>query len=689
MEIKFNNHPWKIRLYTEGLDLSFISNESECGMDTEFEVCQRGVPKKIVVMQVAWLKASICDIIPWPFVQHYIQEVEKISKDAGNDIIWNLFPAGVDLDAVDYRKNYLFEHAFRHDKYLVRDMMMRYCLYEQSIGEFYEARNLAHYTKKYLGVVLDKDDAVRLNFRQDKALTDQEILYGGMDAIATLMLAQVIPEQPLEDVKTHGAIALHFCGERGYPADLPYLKKQQAEELQNLHSVYEYLTDWGFWPTSILTRDEATGEIVPQKTHMSGGVKELMRILNNFEKRYNLQFKRTPTGSISTANTDPQRAFLVKNLPIHPLISAYKEFKHAEHMLSSYLKPALIGHDGKWHPWFKPMMKNGRTSAVAPPIQTYPQKGGHRGVFCASPGHLILTIDINQAELCALAQSNYTRFGRSKMRELIIDGYNLHRWFAKEYICNRIYHKNWDLSSPDEQKSMYKDAKPVNFGLPGGLGVSSFQDYALNSWGREFNTQTIIMLMEAWFEAYPENRDHLKPVEDAESTLKCMHTELRNLNIAKFHLLRSVEDVCSCLADAGWSRKEISNFCFRNRKYQVTTFHGHRIRNCNFTDACNYAFSVPTADAMSGVLGEAERLGLPLINFVHDEFHFLLPCRDENKLQAQVVQCVNLVRDETQKRIPDVPIQVEPALTHRWYKEAEPVWHDDGTLGVWTPSQEP
>lgn len=688
MQVQFNDRSWKVRLYDESLDLSFIAREQECGMDTEFEVCDRGSEKKIVVMQVAWWDSGICDVVPWPLVQHYISEVERISSEAGNDIVWDLFPAGVDLDAVKYRENFLFEQTFRRDKYLVRDMAMRLSLYEQSIGQYKATLSLAYYTKKYLGVILEKDDEIRLNFRQDKPLTDEEIQYGGLDAIATLMLGRTIPEQPLEPVKTQGAVALHFCGERGYPADITFLKEQQTRELDDLYSVYGYLSDWGYWPGKIMTRDKETNEVVPQATGMSGGETELQKVLHTFEHRYGLDFKRTASkkkDTISLSDEDAERAFLARDLPVHPLIVKYKEFKHAQKMLSSYLKPELVMPDGKWHPRFNPMMKNGRTSATGPAIQTLPRKGGHRGIFCAAPGHLILAVDVCQAELCALAQANWIRFGKSRMRELINEDQDLHKWFAKEYICKRIYEKDWDLLTPQERDSMRKDAKPVNFGLPGGLGEASFQAYALNSWGREFDRDTIHKLRESWFEAYPETRDHLKPQEDEEATLRTMQAELRNYKIHSPSLLHTVEDICSCLNDNGWTQKEVNQFCFRCGKYQVTTFQGHKLRNCNFTDACNYAFSVPTADTMSDVLGESERLGLPLINFVHDEVHYHLPMRDEEKLQAQVRQGTELIRSITQKWIPDTLIKVEPALMRKWYKEAEPVWYEDGSLGVWEP----
>ena len=41
-----------------------------------------------------------------------------------------------------------------------------------------------------------------------------------------------------------------------------------------------------------------------------------------------------------------------------------------------------------------------------------------------------------------------------------------------------------------------------------------------------------------------------------------------------------------------------------------------------------------------------------------------------------------------QEYIPDVPIEAEPALMRRWYKDAAPVYDDSGKLLVWESPDE-
>ena len=38
---------------------------------------------------------------------------------------------------------------------------------------------------------------------------------------------------------------------------------------------------------------------------------------------------------------------------------------------------------------------------------------------------------------------------------------------------------------------------------------------------------------------------------------------------------------------------------------------------------------------------------------------------------------------EMQKYTPDVPIKAEPALMRRWYKDAEPLYDQEGKLLIW------
>jgi DNA polymerase-1 len=181
-------------------------------------------------------------------------------------------------------------------------------------------------------------------------------------------------------------------------------------------------------------------------------------------------------------------------------------------MLSTYLNDKMIGADGRVHPFFSPLVKTGRTSCSKPNIQNVPRDEGLRNIYIPAPDCVLFANDYSQVELCALAQSCYQRFGKSRMRELINDGEDLHKWFGQ------IIKKN--DSRPESEKSTDKEyrqlAKVPNFGLPGGLGVAKLVAFAHNNYGVEITLEEAVKLKALWLEAFPEMVDHLQPQIDHE-----------------------------------------------------------------------------------------------------------------------------------------------------------------------------
>jgi DNA polymerase I-like protein with 3'-5' exonuclease and polymerase domains len=94
-------------------------------------------------------------------------------------------------------------------------------------------------------------------------------------------------------------------------------------------------------------------------------------------------------------------------------------------------------------------------------------------MFVASPGNVLAAVDYCQLELCTLAQTCVTRFGHSRMADLINANVDLHRWFAAKVkgLLSREYdmRDEGDLASlKDILKGVSKkdrsDAKAANFG---------------------------------------------------------------------------------------------------------------------------------------------------------------------------------------------------------------------------------
>lgn len=691
MNVNFYGQNWDIRLYKPGENLSFIENEDRVGMDTEFEVREENYgPINTVVMSVAWPDSGICHVVWYEDIQEYIEQV----RQKNYWLVWRLYSGGQDLLAVDFHNNHLWD-LFWHPGYYMEDMELRMALYEIASGTFVNTLGLSKRTKTYLKEDLegkshkDDPDPIQMSYFQDMTLTEPHIRYAGKDAIATVKLGDVTPRQPNERIKVQGAYSLHMMGERGYPVDREKMREKRKEFVDKAWDYFTFLADWGKWPgknSSFLNSEDVN----KPELGMSGGEKELERILLALEKSYGIEFDRTPKGSISMDQDSPYKPFYRNNLTPHPIIVNNKKFKYCEHMLSSFLNWRMVRSDDRVHPYYDPIKTNGRTSAKEPAIQTNPQEGGIREIYTAPPGYKILIIDIKQGELCTLAQSCYDRFGFSRMGDLINAGEDLHTNYATSFIIPAVGKNPEDLT--EKEFSYYrKCAKPCNFGFPGGFGIYSFMSFARNSYGIEFSWDFAQESKSAWKEEYPEMKQHLQPVPDNEhwlQTLKKALKEETDSNIA--FQLQDFNDARRFMQSTlDWSEEDIDDLIHRTSKYIVKTYDGPNNdvcirRNASYTAACNYYFSRPMADAMSYCMAEFEPLGIHPVCFVHDEFHFFV--RNDRDMQKNVNWLQEVTRQKTQDMIPDVTITIEPMLTSRWYKEAEPEWDSKGNLLEWDPS---
>jgi hypothetical protein len=73
-----------------------------------------------------------------------------------------------------------------------------------------------------------------------------------------------------------------------------------------------------------------------------------------------------------------------------------------------------------------------------------------------------------------------------------------------------------------------------------------------------------------------------------------------------------------------------------------------------------------------------------MVAFIHDEFVLEVP-EALHLAQAAVSRLVDVMVRGMAIYVPDVPIKAEPTLMRRWYKEADPVWDEQGNLLVWEP----
>ena len=220
------------------------------------------------------------------------------------------------------------------------------------------------------------------------------------------------------------------------------------------------------------------------------------------------------------------------------------------------------------------------------------------------------------------------------MAEVINEGQDLHSWFAAA-----ILGKDVGLVTKEERQI----AKACNFGFPGGLGIRTFQVFAVSNYDIELPLDRCRELKRMWLDAFPEMRQHLKPQPD--------------------QTYSSEED----------------------QTYITRTTTGRIRRNASYCSACNNPFQGLAADGARLALWVLFLDRFRMVNFIHDEIIFELEELDP-QLQSKIRRINELMIWGMKQVITRVNISVDGTLMKRWYKEAEPVLDGHGNLLVWEPT---
>ena len=220
-----------------------------------------------------------------------------------------------------------------------------------------------------------------------------------------------------------------------------------------------------------------------------GTATQLQNLLTQAEQFLTQKLPRTASGKIAL-DDKALEGIPKEDLKRLKFLDAWKTYKHAEKMVSTYLDEKIIKADGRVHPRFCPIKATGRVSCRSPNVQNLPRDDRLRGVYIADPGYVLCSCDYNQQELIALAQVTYTRFGHSLMRDLINHSIDIHGFMGStikgifeglpkfdvtnaelvEEYTKRI--KEFKKSEPKEFKRLRQLAKALDFGFSG-IGYST------------------------------------------------------------------------------------------------------------------------------------------------------------------------------------------------------------------------
>jgi hypothetical protein len=501
--------------------------------------------------------------------------------------------------------------------------------------------SLAHLYERWTGRALPKPQGVRTSFGdlwrvEPDQWPAEHLQYMLGDPAATM---DVFAAQARHDADRGGtllvdqfrqaraALALHLAGAWGIMTDAGAVEELRQRATDEIAKVSTRLQEAG------LVRENRTRDM--KAIHA--------RMLEAWEA-----CPRTPTGKpqINAETCEESGDAVLMDL------SAYTKWQN---VLSKDCTELGKGTTTPIHTRFDPLVDTGRTSSSGSGkgkakeghnIQNVKRMPGVRECYAPRPGHLYCACDFAQAELHTLAEVQYAVFGRSVLGDALNGGYDPHLLIAGNAIGTGYEEAVARRKDPDVKEAR-QHAKPVNFGLAGGMGARGLLSYAKGTYGVAFTMEQAERMIGIYHDTWPDMQDY-------------------------FDWVRSL------LGDGGSG--------------DITHLYSRRVRgHVTYTVGCNSFFQGLAADGAKAAMWEAARAeyaepGSPLygcrtVNFVHDELIVEVP-DDRELAHAAAMELQRIMQEAFNRWTPHCPTTAEPALMRRWSKNADPVW-DNGMLVPW------
>jgi len=282
--------------------------------------------------------------------------------------------------------------------------------------------------------------------------------YAVADAVTTLDVWEKLEEElpggyPDEWLQNRAAWGLHLASAWGLETD----QEAVAKLTEELKVVVE-------------RNDNRLKELGLMREN---GVRNMQAIKDAVEEAFALLGEDPPLTKTGGISTDEDARERVKGLS--EKVDAYHASLGNKKILNEFiptLKPLV-------NPRFYPLVRSGRTSCRNPNLQQPPTKGGVRECFVPREGHVYIQADISRAEMCAIAQICYIRFGFSELGEMLKRGIDPHTMVAARlchvsYETARVILTNPEHSRYIELVGARQLGKIANFGLWGGMGAEAF-----------------------------------------------------------------------------------------------------------------------------------------------------------------------------------------------------------------------
>lgn len=459
-------------------------------------------------------------------------------------------------------------------------------LHLATVGHLNTKYSLDYCVKRMTGLELPKDADIRTTFAQFKGtpvldIPQGHLEYAAKDAIATMMLyLRLMPEIAAQDqmgtnlshdIQVKGDWALGCMVRNGIGFDLARKEEWLKEQDETLLNLQRRLANYGW---------------VRGQKGVNQRFEDILKWLGVADK-----LPRTDSGSISSKAED------LKDFRHIPFIDDYLSFNELE-KATSFVRN--LEHN-RIHPRFTLLLNTGRVSMSKPNLMQLPRKGNIRDMFIPSQGKEFYIIDYSGMENAMLAQVLLKKYGESVMADTINEGRDLHRYYA-----SILFNKE----EKDVTKEERQQAKAAVFGIPGGLGIDTFMQFA-RGYGLDLKPHQAQEMKDKYFQAFPEMRQYLRDAQEG----------------------------------------------------MVYTLTGRARGNTSYCAVANTPFQGLGSDMAKLALYKLTKAGFSVVNFIHDEVIL------EQDIEVdRYDEACSLMIEAGKEVAPDVLIEAEGGKAPRWIK---------------------
>lgn len=564
----------------------------------------------------------------------------------------------------------------------VVDVLVDDRIIEMALGTHYEGRgyNLDAVSKRRAGVSTPKDDPWRFRYGE---LLGKELDEYPLEAVAYMMrdpyhtylswLGQQRYREFLgtSPIHTRAGVPLDFMSAAGIHTDQAQVEKVNRAIVDELDRQLGALVDAGlvhwdgvkyvdqaYWVTykrqwwgpygSQVSAGKVAEQVRPKAFHRN---EKAARALLDSWCAENGVVLREEDGDVGKKGSSLSADTLGRlNLPDGHALDAYRRTGSLQSMRS---KLDRRRHE-KIYTRYTEMLETGRTSSSGykpPKEKSLPDRsvnsdnlqnqirpatmqkllphydvdaeGGFREMLVPPPGHVFVVLDWSTLELVTWAEVLYRLFGRSRLREVINDGRDVHA----EMACT-ILGIDYSQYTKKTHGGARQLAKIPNFGYPGGLGAKRMVDFARTQYEKIIDEETARSWKRHWQQCWPEAKDYF--------------------------------------AWIGMFKDHAGKYAF---KHPVT---GRYRSGMGFTEACNWVFqglaAIAAKDALWRIFRECieGRLrGCYQCLFVHDENVMVAP---RERAQEVAVVVDRIMVEAVQRWCPNVRNKTEASIVERYCK---------------------